>query len=357
MDPLSFISQRKSDHLAIASSKEAAFRGKGTLLDEVNLIHQSLPELHYRTVDLSTKLLGKVLKAPLVISGMTGGTQAAEQINLDLAKAAETLGIGFGLGSQRPMLLDPKVVGSYRVRKVAPNILLLGNLGLMQAKELSSKTIQSLVKEVDADAICLHLNPAMEIIQSEGDRDFRGGIETLVRLKAELDIPLIVKETGCGLSERAGETLKRLGITTVDVSGAGGTSWVGVETLRTHEDGPKQLGQELWDWGIPTAVSVAWMSRLGLTSIATGGLRSGLDVARALALGATAGGLAAPVLKAYQNGGYEEVIAYLTQVIESIRAVTFLTGCTSSSELGKAPKVLGSRLEKWIHEATSEGTR
>lgn len=342
------IEQRKAEHLTLATSDEAAFKHKGTLLDQVQLIHQALPEHHLEEIDLSISLLGKSLKAPIVISGMTGGTEQAKKINQDLAKAAEVLGIGFGLGSQRAMLLHPELAPTYQVREAAPTTLVMANLGLMQAKELSTSALRQMVDSVGADALCLHLNPAMELIQAGGDRDFRGGKEAIKHIQGELGLPIVIKETGCGLSKQVGEMLRDLGICTVDVSGAGGTSWVGVETLRAQE---KTLGQELWDWGIPTAVSVAWMSQLGFQVIATGGLRSGIDVAHAMALGALAGGLAAPVLKAHQQGGYEGVIAFLEHIITGIRAVTFLTGNLKATDLNQSPRILGMALRTWLEMA------
>src|SRR5207237_642760 len=170
------------------------------------------------------------------------------------------------------------------------------------------------------------------------------------RLHGELGIPIVIKETGAGLSRRVGLTAKQLGIRTVDTSGAGGTSWVGVETKRA-EGQARALGEELWDWGIPTAASVGLLADLGLDIIATGGLRNGQDVAHALALGATAGGLAAPVLRAHRDAGYERVVEFLEQVIAGVRAVVFLTGCRTPSELRTTPKVLGSTLRAWLEQA------
>jgi isopentenyl-diphosphate delta-isomerase len=344
------ISKRKSDHLALCASGEVDFRDKGTLLDEVQLVHDALPDRHFDDVDLTTPLLGKKLKAPVVISGMTGGTPEAAQINSDLARAAEQLGIGFGLGSQRAMVIAPDLAWTYRVRDVAPNALVMGNLGVVQARQMSTNAIRELCREIGVDALCVHLSTSMELVQPGGDRDFRGGRETLQRLHGELGIPIVLKETGAGLSRRVGKVAQSIGITTVDTSGAGGTSWVGVETKRAEGDA-KKLGEEFWDWGIPTAASVALLGDLGLDIIATGGLRSGLDVARALALGARAGGLAAPCLKAHKAGGFDGVMAFLQQVIASIRAAVFLTGCRTPAELRTAPKVIGSTLTAWLEQA------
>jgi isopentenyl-diphosphate Delta-isomerase len=236
------------------------------------------------------------------------------------------------------------------VRDVAPNALVMGNLGVVQARQMSTGAIKELCKEVGVDALCVHLATSMELIQPGGDRDFRGGRETLARLHGELGLPIVVKETGAGLSRRVGMVAKQIGIRTIDTSGAGGTSWVGVETKRA-EGNARKLGEELWDWGIPTAASVGLNADLGLDIIATGGLRNGQDVAHALALGATAGGLAATVLRAHRDGGYDAVIAFLEHVINGVRATTFLTGCRTPSELRTAPKVIGSTLKAWLEQA------
>src|SRR5262249_55815058 len=218
------IARRKADHLALAASGEVDFRAKGTLLDEVELVHDALPERHLDEVDLTVTLLGKMLRAPVVISGMTGGTAEAAAINRDLARAAETLGLAFGLGSQRAMVVAPDLAWTYQVREVAPSTLVLGNLGMVQARQMSTGAIKELCRAVGVDALCVHLNPSMELIQPGGDRDFRGGRETLKRLHGELGLPIVVKETGAGLSRRVGLVVRAIGISTVDTSGAGGTS-------------------------------------------------------------------------------------------------------------------------------------
>ena len=295
------ISQRKKDHIALCAGDNVGFRGKGTLLDQVELIHNALPEMHADEVDARVTVVGKQLQAPVVISAMTGGTDEAAAINRDLAVVAERLGLAIGLGSQRAMFERPETAWTFQVREVAPEVPLFANLGLVQARQMSTAEIQGVCDSVGADALCVHLNPAMEIVQPGGDRDFRGGVEVFERLVADLSIPVIAKETGCGLSRGVGVLLQRAGVTHVDISGAGGTSWVAVEAHRARDD-QKALAEELWDWGIPTGASLVQLQGLGFTSIATGGLRTGSDVARAVALGARAGGLAAPVLKAYKAG-------------------------------------------------------
>ena len=338
------IGSRKSEHLDLCIEDDVAFQDKTNLFEEVQLVHDALPELALDEIDLRTELVGKTLRAPLVIAAMTGGVERANAINRDLASVAEELGIGFALGSQRP-LLTHGIEDGYRVRDVAPTALVLGNIGLVQARETSTAALTRLVEQVGADALCLHLNPAMEVVQPGGDRDFRGGLDTIARVVRELPVPVIVKETGCGLSRRVGERIKECGVQWVDTSGAGGTSWVGVETKRAKAT--KALGQRFWDWGIPTAASVLQLRGLGLGIVATGGMTDGLMIARALALGARAGGIARPFLQAHAQGGAAAARTLATNVIEEIRLACLLTGSRTPADLAKAPVVLGPRLQRW----------
>jgi isopentenyl-diphosphate delta-isomerase len=351
---MSEIGQRKADHLALCATDAVAFRDKTTLLEQVRFVHDALPDLDADALDTSCSLLGKSLRAPLVIAAMTGGTDQAAQINRELASIAEELGLGFGLGSQRAMHVrtDAATKGSYSVREVAPTALVLGNLGVVQARQMTLAEIESLVRAIGADALCIHLNPAMELVQPGGDRDFRGGLDTIAAAVRELPFPVIVKETGCGLSRAVGTRLASAGVRHVDTSGAGGTSWVAVETKRAEavsDHAARALGEALWDWGIPTAASIGMLAPLGFESIiATGGVATGLDVARALTLGASAAGIARPVLKALTAGGREGAVAFLKGVLTELRAVMLLTGSPHVAALRKAPKILGSELRLWI---------
>jgi isopentenyl-diphosphate Delta-isomerase len=337
---------RKEDHLDLCASDEVAFQAKTTLLEQVHLVHDALPELAVAEVDLTTELAGRSLRAPLVIAAMTGGVERAERVNRDLAQVAEEHGLAFGFGSMRPLLEDGVTLG-YRVRDVAPTATLFANLGVVQARGASTARIADMVGQVGCDALCIHLNPAMEVIQPGGDDDFRGGLETLQRLHEELPVPVIAKETGCGLSRAVGERVQALGIRTVDVSGAGGTSWVGVETLRAKAR-TRALGELFWDWGIPTGGSVAQLADTGLEVIATGGVKSGLDVARAIAMGATAGGMARPFLMAWNEGGREAASAQAASIIEEIRLACLLTGSRNPDVLRARPLVLGPALLRWV---------
>jgi isopentenyl-diphosphate delta-isomerase len=346
------ISKRKADHLEITASGEAAFRDRTTLLEDVRLVHCALPEARVDDVDLETDWLGRTFSAPVMITGMTGGTEEAGRINRDLARAAERLALPFGLGSQRAMVVRPETAKSYAVREAAPKVFLIGNLGIVQAREMTTAAVRELMKSVGADALAIHLNPAMELVQPGGDRDFRGGCETLKRLVGELGIPVYVKETGCGLSPAVLRLIRDCGITHVDVAGAGGTSWVGVEAKRA-QGAAQKLGEEFWDWGIPTAAAAVLAARDGMITCASGGVRGGLDVARALALGARMGGLAQPVLRAHRDGGENGAAEFLSHVIDGVRAAVFLAGCRHASELAMAPKVVTGELKEWMEQLSA----
>lgn len=348
------IGQRKADHIQLAVSGDVGFKAKTTLFEQVRLVHDALPDFHADHIDTTCSILGKTLKAPLVIAAMTGGTSQAGEINRALARVAEARGYGFGLGSQRAMHVDTGKRESFRVRDEAPEVLLLGNVGVVQARAMSTREVQDLVASVGADALCVHLNPAMEIVQPGGDRDFSGGTEAIARLVAELGAPVIVKETGCGLSRAVASKLVGVGVRHVDVSGAGGTSWVAVETHRA-QGAARALGEAFWDWGIPTAASVALCAREPLeTIIATGGIARGLDVARAIVLGAKAAGIARPVLQAYAQGGEAGVHAFLDSVEVELRSTMLLVGARTLQELRNVPRVLGPELRDWLDQAGAE---
>ncbi len=351
---MSTIGQRKADHLALCATDEVAFRHTTTLFEDVRFVHDALPDLDHASIDTRTNVLGKTLRAPIVIAAMTGGTEEAARVTHELAWIAEERGYGFGLGSQRAMHVRAESAPTYAVRDVAPTTLVLGNLGVVQARAMATKDVEALAKSIGADALCIHLNPAMELVQPGGDRDFSSGLETIARLVKELPVPVVVKETGCGISRHVARRLASVGVRHVDVSGAGGTSWVAVETKRAEaarDARARALGEALWDWGIPTAACVAQLAPLGLeTIVATGGVASGMDVARAVALGASAAGIARPALKALTAGGRDAALALLDAMEAELRAVMLLTGSKDLAALRRAPRVLGSQLRAWVEQ-------
>ncbi len=348
---------RKTDHLELCISGDVGFRGTN-LFEQVGLVHDSLPELCLDDIDLSTTLAGQKTPTPIMIASMTGGTREAGNVNRQLAEVAEAGGHAIGLGSQRPMVkegrLNKELGKSFQMRDLAPTVPIFGNLGAVQAKATPTELVEEMVQFVGATALFIHLNPAQEMIQPEGDRDFRGCLEAIGRLNDELSVPVIAKETGCGLSHAVAQRLAQLGVKHVDVSGAGGTSWVAVETARASGT-QKESGEVFWDWGIPTAASLLQVRPAGFqTVIATGGMTTGLAAAKAVALGAHGVGMARPVLQALAARGIEGASTFLRQVEADLRVAMLLTGCGHLADLRKAPVRLAPALASFVPPGQNE---
>lgn len=343
MPESSEISTRKASHLALCETGDVGFVAKTTLFEDVEFLHDALPELHTDEVDTRCTVLGRPLRAPLLIAAMTGGTPEAEAVNRRLAAAAERHGIGFCLGSQRPILRGH--TEGYRLRDVAPTTLIVGNIGVVQAATLSTTQVRELADFAGANAMAIHLNPAQEMAQPGGDRDFRGGLAAIQRLVAELGLPVLVKETGAGVSRRVADRLVAIGVRWIDTGGAGGTSWVAVEMHRAKAE-QRAIAARFRDWGIPTAASLLQVQNRGAAVIATGGVADGVDVAKAIALGATAAGMARPMLKA-QARGDDALDAAIEQVIRELRTAMVLTGSANLAALAKANPVVGPHLSAW----------
>jgi isopentenyl-diphosphate delta-isomerase len=342
------IARRKMDHVQIARSGQGAFH-RSTLLEHVHLLHAALPELAWDEIDLATTFLSRRLAAPLLITGMTGGTREGQSLNRTLAAAAQRLGIAFGLGSQRPMLTRPALASTFEVRDVAPDVLVLGNFGVVQLAAMEPSEVAAALDRVGANALAIHLNAGQELAQPGGDTDFRGGLATIRRLAQQLGRPVLVKETGCGIAPATAAALDEAGVSAIDVSGAGGTSWIAIEAQRARGQQASR-GQLFREWGIPTAVCLAWLDELELRAdlVASGGIRTGLDVARALALGARVVGLAQPVLAAASEGGTEGAVQFLGGVIDGLRTACMLAGVRRAEELSCAPRVVTGELLDWI---------
>lgn len=341
------IGRRKADHIALCAEQDVESRSTSTLLEQVTLMHDSLPELAADGIDMTTTLLGRKLPTPLMISGMTGGIDEAGRINRMLAAVAQRHGLAFGVGSQRPMMRDPSAVASFQVRDVAPDVFICGNIGAVQATQAGTAALADLVGAIDADALCIHLNPAQEMIQDEGDRDFRGCLDAIAEAAATLDVPVIAKETGCGMSASTARRLAAVGVRAVDVSGSGGTTWVGVEALRATGHA-RTVGEVLWDWGVPTAASIVFASRAGLQVIGSGGIRDGLGAARAIALGANVASAALPFLRAATSGGEAAADAVAETFLRTIRTAMLLTGSGTVPALQRTARRIGPELRSWL---------
>lgn len=339
------ISDRKLEHLLFCAHYDVQYKNKTTGFEDIEFIHRALPEVNKEKIDLSTELFGKELKAPLIISAMTGGHPSSLRINKELAIAAEKLGIGMGLGSQRAGIEHPELVGTYKIaRDIAPNALLIGNIGAPQIEMASSA-----VDMVEADALAIHLNPLQESIQPEGDINSEGVIDSIGTIVDLIDVPVIAKETGAGINLEDAKLLNNIGVSCIDVAGAGGTSWAAVETYRAEDS---DLGKLFWDWGIPTAISTIEVNQTAsdLSIIASGGIRSGLDVAKAIALGADVAGIATPLLKAAYVG-HEEVIKLINKYMEALRITMFLIGASNLEELKKESNlIIRGRTKEWLNE-------
>jgi isopentenyl-diphosphate delta-isomerase len=320
-------SARKSDHIRI-NLEEDVNSGLTTGLENYRFIHQALPELNLEEVDLSLELFGRKLKAPILISSMTGGTPEAARINRVLAAAAQQMGLAMGLGSQRAAIEHPELAPTFQVRQVAPDILLFANLGAIQLNyRFGVDECRRAVEMIQADALILHLNALQEAVQPEGETRFAGLLDKIECVCKALRVPVIAKEVGWGFSERDARLLAGAGVAAIDVAGAGGTSWSQVEMHRAQNESQRRLAAAFVDWGIPTTQAILNVRKAapGLAVIASGGIRSGVDIAKCIALGATLGGMASPFLKAAARS-QEDAIQVITEVRREIQVCMFAAG-------------------------------
>jgi isopentenyl-diphosphate delta-isomerase len=344
---------RKIEHVEICLYEDVEGHG-ATLLDDVQLIHQAFPALSFEEVDISTEFLGKRLEAPIVISGMTGGSPELGRFNSTIATAAQKHGIAMGVGSQRVALEKPETRESFAVvRKVAKDIPIIANIGAPQLlKGYGTKELEELVSMINADALAIHFNAAQEVFQPEGEPDYSQRLlDLLGEISHSLSVPIIVKETGNGMSMETVARFRRVGINYFDLQGAGGTSWVSVEMYRgMRRNNWKWRSAELFrGWGVPTAASIVEARTMAPDSvlIGSGGIRNGLDGAKALALGADLVGMALPAIRAAVEG-IEALDRFIGEFKFQLRVASFLTGSSSVKELKRAPLVVGGKLKEWI---------
>jgi isopentenyl-diphosphate delta-isomerase len=352
------IARRKGEHLQLAADGDVETHATAGW-EDVNLIHDALPTIDAASIDLTARFLGHTLKLPLVISGMTGGHGRAIAVNELLARVAEKTGIAIGVGSQRAALRDPTLIPTYSVvRETAPHAFVIANVGISQLVKqggepaLSSKDVREIVKMVGANALALHLNYLEESVQPEGQTRATGTEAAVRALTKACAVPVIAKETGAGISRTTALRLRRLGVKAIDVGGVGGTSFAAIEGLRARERGDAlrmSLGERLRDWGLPTAVAVVGVSAARLPIIATGGVRSGVDAAKALALGATIVGVGRPLLQAALKGE-QACLEWLAAFELELRTAVFLSGIKRASDLRRVPIVITGRSKSWLDQ-------
>lgn len=338
--------RRKADHIRINLEENVQFPALTTGFERYRLVHQALPELDLRAIAPDVALLGKRLRIPLLISSMTGGTEAARAINHNLAQGAQARGIAMGLGSQRAGIEQAETADTFRVRAVAPDILLFANLGAIQLNYgYTVEQCRRAVQMIEADALILHLNPLQEALQADGDWDWRGLLGKIEAVCRGVGVPVVVKEVGWGLSEQTARRLAEVGVAVLDVAGSGGTSWSEVEYHRAPTEQLRRLAKVFADWGIPTAdaLRIARRGAPDLPLIASGGMRNGIEAAKALALGATAVGIASPFLKAAAASA-DEVGAAIDQFAAELRTAMFCAGAGTVEAL-RAPGRLVSSAE------------
>ena len=329
---------RKADHIRINLEEDVQFPRLSTGLERYRFVHEALPELDMARVDLSVELFGHIVRAPLLISSMTGGTEAAERINRNLAAGAQARGVAMGVGSQRTGIEVGETAYSFRVRAEAPDILLFANLGAAQLnKGYTVDHCRRAVDMIDADALILHLNPLQEAVQADGDWNWAGLLGKIGQVCASLGVPVIAKEVGWGINGPLARRLADVGVAAIDVAGSGGTSWTEVEYHRAPTDRLRRIARTFADWGIPTADSLIQVRAAApeLPAIASGGIRDGIDVAKCVALGATLVGLASPFLRAATVSD-EAVVGAIDLLVDELRIAMFCAGAGDVAAL-RAP--------------------
>lgn len=333
MDKKKLTSSRKRDHLRICNEQAVEYGYSG--FEDVRLAHNALPECDMASVDTSTRFLGHICGSPLFIAGMTGGHAETYEVNRRLALAADRFGLGMGVGSQRAALENPDLEESFSVvRETAPRAFLCANLGIVQLRDHGTEWAERAIEMIDADAIAIHLNFLQEAVQPEGDQNAVGCLRALEELCEELDDPVIVKETGCGISAETAKKILGAGAQAIDIGGWGGTSWAVVEALRSPDSPQAALGTHFVSWGIPTVVSLCEVAGTGAATIATGGVRSGIDIGKGIALGADLCGMALPLLRPAM-AGEEALFSRIEEIQSQLKVAMFLTGSRNIQDLKK----------------------
>lgn len=335
------IEARKEDHIRVSLEEDVQARAVRTGFDRYVFVHQALPEIDFAEISTETTFLGRTFAAPLLISSMTGGLQLGKAINRNLAIAAQRVNVPMGLGSQRITRERPETLDSFLVRDVAPDVFLIGNVGAVQLNYgFDVEACRELVRSVGANALYLHLNPLQEVVQPEGDTNFKGLLPKIEVVCRELGVPVLAKEVGSGIAPDTARRLVEAGVAAIEVAGAGGTSWAAIEGLRASEPVARTLGELFRDWGLPTSESLKLCRReLPETPlVASGGIRSGLDVAKAIALGADLAASAHPFLEAATTSP-EAVEEVLGRLITELKVAMFCLGCRTIDELRRTDRL------------------
>ena len=331
------IGDRKAQHLEICSQPDTYdVEGGTTGLAGLQFVHRALPEIDEREVRIQTEFLGTGVSMPLFISSMTGGSTESYRVNKQLAEVAQRTGIPVGMGSIRILFRKPEVIDHFRLKTYAPDVPVFANIGGVQLIDADNRPLIELLQELGVDGVAVHLNPGQELAQPEGDRGFRGVLEGVRRLCSESPVPVLVKETGCGIAPWEAEQLLAAGAFYVDIAGSGGTNWITVERYRLHGE-DELVAREFSDWGTPTGPLLATLSHLRGKVLASGGLRIGMDLAKCVALGAHSVGMALPFVRAVQSGGVDAGVALAQRFGRVLRTAMVLTGSATLEALRDAP--------------------
>ncbi|MHA1917494.1 MAG: type 2 isopentenyl-diphosphate Delta-isomerase [Candidatus Ranarchaeia archaeon] len=347
---------RKLDHIRLSLKKDVQARKKSTGFYDISFIHESLPELSLHEIDISTEFLGKKLDAPIVISAITGGHPESKEINKILGQIAQEYNVIMEVGSQRAGIEDSSLSDTYSiVRDVAKDAFLVSNIGAGQLSEgWGINEAENAINMINADALAIHLNPLHEIVQPEGNVDYSNVLSKIKEISKTIKTPLIGKETGAGFSRETASKLFKSGIQALQIEGAGGTSFAAVEAQRSIEKDDElkeHLGELFWDWGVPTAVSTAESSYYNPRKliISSGGIRTGVEIAKAIGLGASLGGLAFPFLFAYDRNKYDGVKYLINRLILELKTTMFLVGAKNLSELKEVNLIIRGKTAEWLN--------
>ena len=336
---------RKAEHIRICLENQVT-NGVKPGFEQVMIVHKALPELNYSDVDTSCRFLGKKLKAPILITGMTGGCAEAKKINKNLATAAERCGVAFALGSQRAMIERPELADTYYVRDVAPTTLVIGNIGLIQFTLGYGQKQMEAARSIGLDALALHLNPLQEMCQPEGDKQWKGCHAALKDACAAAGLPILVKETGAGISAETARMIEQSGAAAIDISGSGGTNFALVES---HREGG-ETGTTFHDWGIPTICSLMEVRKaVNVPLVCSGGVKNGIDIAKSIVMGATLAGIARPLLKPATESA-DAVEKQLKQMITELKAAMLLSGAANLEQLRNVKYVLTGQVKDWADQ-------